>query len=285
MTYYLTYTIFQVTLKEVLKMDIFYKKLSQKIKAIRERLGFSQEALAEKLGINRVAISQIENGERKISAEEIAQLSKIFHISTDILLDLSKDIEIVLEKAQEKKPQEKTGIRISVPQKNLDRFKEVLLYVLNKVGSKPNVGESVLYKLLYFIDFNYYEKYEEQLIGATYIKNRYGPTPTEFIKIVEDMEGKDLIKVQGSYFQYPQTKYLPLRLPNMSKINITGNEQKLIDGVIYSLSDMNAKQISDYSHNDVPWQTTEEGEIIDYESVFYRTPPYSVRDYSDDDIQ
>ena len=264
-------------------MDIFYKKLSQKIKAIRERLKFSQEALAEKLGINRVAISQIEKGERKISAEEIAKISKIFNIPTDILLDLSKDIEVVLEKTTEKKPKEKTVVRINVPQKNLDKFKEVLLYVLGKVGSKPNVGEAVLYKLLYFIDFNYYEKHEEQLIGATYIRNNYGPTPKEFIKIVEDMEGKDLTKVQDRYFQYPQTKYLPLRKPDLSKINT--QEQKVIDDVINTLSDMNAKQISDYSHNDVPWQTTEEGEAIDYESVFYRTPPYSVRDYSDDDIQ
>jgi len=265
-------------------MDIFYKKLSQKIKTIRERLGFSQEVLAEKLGIGRVAISQIENGDRKISAEEIAKLSKVFHIPTDILLDLSKDIEVVLEKVEEKKPKEKTGIRISVPQKNLEKFKEVLLYVLSKVGSKPNVGESVIYKLLYFIDFNYYEKYEEQLIGATYIRNKYGPTPKEFIKIVEDMEGEDLTKVQDSYFQYPRTKYLPLRKPNLTKINT--QEQKVIDDVINTLSDMNAKRISEHSHNDVPWQATEEGEVIDYESVFYRTPPYSVRDYSDaDDIQ
>ena len=264
-------------------MDIFYKKLSQKIKAIRQRLSFSQEALAQKIGISRVAISQIENGDRKISAEEIAKISKVFHIATDILLDLSKDIEVVLEKTVEKKAKEKTGIRISVPQKNLEKFKEVLLYVLSKVGSKPNVGESVIYKLLYFIDFNYYEKHEEQLIGATYIRNNYGPTPKEFIKIVENMEGKDLAKVQDNYFQYPQTKYLPLRKPDLSKISTY--EQKVIDDVINSLSDMNAKQISEYSHNDVPWQTTEEGEVIDYESVFYRTPPYSVRDYSDDDIQ
>ncbi len=266
-------------------MGNFYKKLSQKIKTIRERLGFSQEALAKELGISRVAISQIENGDRKISAEEIAKLSKTLNMPTDILLDLKKDIEVVLEKVTEEKPKKKTGIRISVPQKNLAKFKEVLLYLLSKVGSKPNVGESVLYKLLYFIDFNYYEKYEEQLIGATYIKNHYGPTPTEFIKIVEDMEGKDLEKVRDSYFQYPQTKYLPLRPPDMSKININGNEQKLIDDVINSISDMNAKQIGEYSHNDVPWQTTEEGAVIDYESVFYRTPPYSVRDYSDKDIQ
>ncbi len=264
-------------------MDIFYKKLSQKIRAIREQLGFSQEALAKELGISRVAISQIENGDRKIGAEEIARLSKVFNIPTDILLDLNKDIEVILEKVTEERPKEKTRIRISVPQKNLDKFKEVLLYVLSKVGSKPNVGEAVLYKLLYFIDFNYYEKYEEQLIGATYIKNHYGPTPKEFIKIVEDMEGKDLAKVQGNYFRYPQTKYLPLRKPDLSKINT--QEQKVIDDVINSLSDMNAKQISEYSHNDVPWQTTEEGKVINYESVFYRTPPYSVRDYSDDDIQ
>lgn len=264
-------------------MDVFYNRLSKKIKAIREKLGFSQESLAKELGISRVAISQIENGDRKIGAEEIAKLSAIFNIPTDVLLDLDKDIEVILEKATQKKPKEKIGMRISVPQKNLEKFKEVLLYVLGKVGSKPNIGESVLYKLLYFIDFNYYEKFEEQLIGATYIKNHYGPTPTEFIKIVEDMEGKDLTKVQDIYFQYPQTKYLPLRKPDLSKIST--HEQKIIDDVINSLSDMNAKQISEYSHADVPWQTTEEGAVIDYESVFYRTPSYSVRDYSDDDIQ
>ena len=185
---------------------------------------------------------------------------------------------------EEKKLPKKPGTRISAPQKNLDKFKEILIYVLSKVGSKPNVGESVLYKLLYFIDFNYYEKNEEQLTGATYIKNHYGPTPTEFIKVVEDMEGKDLKKVQNNRFQYPRTKYLPLRSPDMSKINITGNEQKLIDDIINLLSDMNAKQISEYSRNDVPCQVTEEGEAIDYESVFYRTPPYSMRDYSDDNI-
>jgi len=264
-------------------MDIFYKKLSKKIKAIRNKLGLSQETLAKELGISRVAISQIENGDRKISAEEIAKLSRIFNMPSDVLLNLNKDIEIILEKDIRPKLKKKTGIRISVPQKNLEKFKEVLLYILSKVGSKPNVGESVLYKLLYFIDFNYYEKYEEQLIGATYIKNYYGPTPTEFIKIVEDMGGKDLAKIQDNYFQYPQTKYLPLRKPDLTKIN--AREQKVIDDVLNTLSDMNASQISDYSHNDVPWQTTEDGAVIDYESVFYRTPPYSVRDYSDEDIQ
>ncbi len=47
---------------------------------------------------------------------------------------------------------------------------------------------------------------------------------------------------------------------------------------------MNASEISEYSHNDVPWQTTEDGEIIEYEAVFYRTLPYSVRNYSEESL-
>ena len=264
-------------------MDIFYKKLSKKVKTIREKLGLSQEALAKELAISRIAISQIENGDRKISAEEIAKLSEVFNMPADVLLDLDKDIEVTLEKGPQSKPKKKTDIRISVPQKNLEKFKEVLLYILGKVGSKPNMGQTVLYKLLYYIDFDFYERYEEQLMGATYIKNHHGPTPKEFIKIVEEMEGGDLVKIDNKYFKYPQTKYLPKRKPDLTKLK--AHEIKMIDEVVERLSDLNTAEISEYSHNDVPWQTTEEGAVIDYESVFYRTPPYSVRDYSDKDIQ
>ena len=262
----------------------FQKKLGERIKNLRDKIGLSQENLAKRFGVSRVSLSQIENGDRKISAEEIAKLAKIFDTPSDILLDIEKDIEVVLEKRKEKTVRAKSAMRINVPQKNLDKFKEVLLYILDKVGSKSNIGQVVIYKLLYFIDFNFYEKYEEQLIGATYIKNHYGPTPKEFIAIIEDMEGKDLVKVQDEYFQYPRTKYLPKRKPDLTKLK-DAREVKMIDEVLEKLSDMNAKQISDYSHNDVPWLTTEDGKIIDYESVFYRTSPYSVRSYSETDIQ
>jgi len=72
-----------------------------------------------------------------------------------------------------------------------------------------------------------------------------------------------------------QRKYLPLRAPDLSILK--ANELKMIDKVLEKLSDMNAAQISEYSHNDVPWLTTDDGEIIEYESVFYRTPAYSMR--------
>ena len=254
--------------------------VGRRIKKLRLKVGMTQQDVAKKLGIGRVTLSQIEHGERKITAVELIKLSKVFDVSTDVLLRISKEPDVRLEKTKTKAklaPQ----IRINVPLKNLEKFKEVLLYILNKVGSKPNIGETVIYKLLYFIDFDFYEKYEEQLIGATYIKNNYGPTPIEFKKIIAKMiKEKDITKVENKYFKYPQVKYLPLRNPDLRKLKAI--ETKQIDEVLNRLSNMNASEISEYSHNDVPWLTTEDKGVIEYESVFYRTPTYSVREYSED---
>ena len=261
-------------------MSEIYLRLAQRVKELRQRSGISQQRLAELLKVSRPTISQIENRERKISADELIKISDIFDLSVDGLLDFKKEPVIVLGiSGKNKKPAPQ--MRINVPQKNLEKFKEVLLYLLNRIASKPNIGETTLYKILYFIDFDFYEKYEEQLIGATYKKNRYGPTPLEFKKIAEKMvEDKEIMKVQSSYFQYPQTKYLPLRKADLSKLK--ANEVEVINDVINRLSDMNATQISEYSHNDVPWLTTENNGVIGYESVFYRTSPYSAREYSED---
>lgn len=258
-----------------------YIKLGHRIKDLREKFGFSQDNLAKSMKISRSAVSQIESGERKIATDELMRLSEIFNISLETFLDLKNPPEVILQEGGKEKSI-KSQIRINVPQKNFVKFKEVLLYILNRVGSKPNIGETVIYKLLYFIDFDFYEKYEEQLIGATFIKNHYGPTPVEFSKIVEKMiKDKEIEKVSSGYFSYPQTKYLPLRKHNLSKLK--ANEIEVIDDVLNKLSDMNASQISDYSHQDVPWVTTKNNEVIEYESVFYRTSPYSVRAYSEND--
>jgi transcriptional regulator with XRE-family HTH domain len=254
--------------------------IGKRIRKLRNISGMPQQRLAELLGIQRTTLSQIENGERKVYAEELIKLSEIFGVSVDYLLDLEKAIEVnVIDEM--KKDKESPSLRINVPQGNLRKFKEVFIYILNKIGSKPNVGETLIYKLLYFIDFNFYEKYEEQLIGATYIKNNYGPTPVEFKKITDKMiASKEIEKVKSEYFKYPQTKYLPLRKADLSILK--AHEKETIDNVLEAFSDMTAKNISEYSHNDVPWITTEKGKSIEYESVFYRTKTYSVRDYVED---
>lgn len=254
------------------------EKLGGRIEQLRKEHGLSQEELSNAIRINRVSLSKIENNERKITVTELQSLSKIFNISVDEILNPELRPRISIKLETKKNLRKHSDIRISIPEKNMGKFEQVLLYILNKVGSKPNVGETIIYKLLYFIDFDFYEKYEEQLIGATYQKNTHGPTPKEFITIVERMiEEKKIIKIKHKYFRYEQKKYLPLEKYDLSIF--TANEIELIDEVLLKYSDKSAKELSEYSHGDVPWLSTKAGEDINYESVFYRTPEYSVRKY------
>lgn len=180
----------------------------------------------------------------------------------------------------EKKP-DVEDIRISIPQKNVAKFKEVFLYILSKVGAKPNVGKAVIYKLLYFIDFDYYELHEEQLMGLEYIKNTYGPTPLDFEEMCAEMiSAGEIEKIESDFFYKHQTKYLPHREPNLDLL--TAKELKHIDLTLDKHSDKTANQLSEFSHMDVPWIGAEEKKPISYEAVFYRTPETSVRSYDDE---
>ena len=228
------------------------------IKKIRQEHNISQEELSGRLGISRFTLIKVEQGIRKLTPQEKQKFREIFGLINE--------------------EQKNTDMRINIPQKNIKKFKEVLLYVLQKIGAKPNVGLTVLYKLLYFIDFDYYEKYEKQLMGLTYIKNHHGPTPKEFVKVIEEMKKqKEIEEIRSKYFQLDQRKYLPLREPRLDVLKPT--ELEIIDKVLAHLSDMNATQISEYVHGDIPFQTADKGGTIDYEYALYRERPYSVREY------
>lgn len=71
-------------------------KLSDKIIKLRKTNGWSQEDLAEKLKVSRQAISRWENGTALPDSNNILQLSKLFNVTADYLLndDYSSDNDI-----------------------------------------------------------------------------------------------------------------------------------------------------------------------------------------------
>ena len=253
--------------------------LGKFIQRQRTERNMTQAYLASELGMSRPTYMHIERGQRELTVIEARTLAGIFDMSLDDFLAGREPRRTV---TLTKQPARKTeDLRIRVEKKNLDIFKQVILYVLNKVGGKPNVGETVLHKLLYFIDFDYYEQFEENLMGATYIKNHHGPTSVELGKILEEMQKDGEIEaVNSQHFKYTQKKYLPLKRPNLAILSARDVEH--IDGVLARLSDKNAKEMELYSHEDIPWKSAQDGQPLSYESVFYRDERYSVRNYDDD---
>jgi len=245
----------------------------------RKKHNLTQEFLASNIGVSRPTYIQIEQGEKDLTISQARKLADIFGLSLEgFLAEKGSKLKVILEKEKVAKSSDMT---IRIQRKNLKKFKQVLLYILEKVGSKPNVGETVLHKLLYFIDFDYYEKFEENLMGATYIKNHHGPTSIELGAIMKDMQdSKELEAVNSRYFKYDQKKYLPLKRPNLDVLS--AREIEHIDDVLARLADKNAKEIENYSHGDIPWLAADDGQKLSYESVFYRDEHYSVRAYGDE---
>ena len=71
-------------------------KLPDKIIKHRKANGWSQEDFAEKLNVSRQAVSRWENGTALPDAQNILQISKLFHVTTDYLLndDYESDTDI-----------------------------------------------------------------------------------------------------------------------------------------------------------------------------------------------
>jgi transcriptional regulator with XRE-family HTH domain len=256
------------------------KQIGKRITELRKIKGLSQEDLAKSIKISRPSLAQIELGNRTLDVLEFQRLSMVLGFSLDDFVSKDFSANQDLEAKTETKTK-KADERISVPSLQVSKFKNVLLYILERCAGKPNVGETVLYKLLYFSDFNYYELYEEHLTGAKYRKLPYGPVPQKLDSIVLQMIDKgQLQRVKTAYHGYPQTRYLPLVKADLTELK--ASEKEVIDSVIEQLSDWSAASISNYSHKDMPWLATKEGEDINYELAFYRDAPFSVRNYGDE---
>lgn len=69
-------------------MDIEAKReiIAARIKEARKMAGLSQSQVADILKIQRPTISEMESGNRKVTAEEIAQLAELYDVSASWLL-------------------------------------------------------------------------------------------------------------------------------------------------------------------------------------------------------
>ena len=252
-------------------MNVTEKEIGYRIAVCRKQKGLSQSDLAQAIGIPRTSLTQIELGNRNLGALELKRIGLVLGFSLDEILsshfpaqDLSGE---VIPDATRHLP--------ALPPNAGDKFRHVLLYILERCAGKPNVGETVLCKLLYFSDFNYYEQYAEHLTGIVYRKLPYGPVPSNMDRIVGQMIAENALqRVKCKYQGFSQIRYMPLQKADLRLLK--ASEKETIDKVIEQMSDWSAAAISAYSHTDIPWLVSREGSNIDYALALRRQSPHSV---------
>jgi transcriptional regulator with XRE-family HTH domain len=73
----------------------FLMDLGEKLLYLRKKKGLSQEQLAAQVTVSRQAVSKWELGEAIPDTENVIQLTKIFEVSADFLLNNEIDIPVV----------------------------------------------------------------------------------------------------------------------------------------------------------------------------------------------
>lgn len=153
---------------------------------------------------------------------------------------------------------------------NRKKYQNAVLYLCRKLGGEVR-GKKKLAKLLYFADFDLYEKRQRPLTGDVYKAFPMGPLPSAFEEVTAEMAKKKLLAVENikERDDYNATEvYRCIAEPDASVFD--AEEKKMLDRVATKYGHLNGKQLEELTHAEAPFIGTELRKEIPYELAFYR---------------
>lgn len=155
------------------------------------------------------------------------------------------------------------------------KYQQVILYFCHSLKGEVR-GKKKLAKLLYFADFDFFEKNQTPITGDRYKALPMGPFPVSLEIISAEMKKKGLLDIQAiperaGYI--PTEVYCATAKPDKSVFS--KEEIKMLDRVITKYGHLNGKQLEDLTHQEAPYVGTESQQEIPYELAYYRGTDFS----------
>ena len=121
-------------------------EIADRLVKLRKKYGYSQEELAEKLGLSRQAVSKWERAEASPDTDNLICLAKLYGVSLDELLATDEDIDTIVEeqvKGEEKADDEAPEQEEASSEKKHDRviIDDDGIHVHDKDGSSVEIGD------------------------------------------------------------------------------------------------------------------------------------------------
>jgi uncharacterized phage-associated protein len=149
-------------------------------------------------------------------------------------------------------------------------MEQVILFFLERINN-VHLGRTKLMKLLYYVDFDHFEKHGKSVTGAMYRKLPHGPVPKEAQNLIKEMARRGLVQeVRAKRAAYDQHRLIAQAKFDASKFS--AEELFTLLKVVRDWEYATGAEIEAASHAEVPWRATKNGADIDYELAHFRRP-------------
>ncbi len=252
------------------------------IQEIRDRYGLSQRALSKLLGWGEITIHRYESGnlQDEVHDEVLKLIAKpenlleIYEKQAHLLVPrvgealkkrinelIQKEIQPNFNKALEQMflSERQIGEFTGYKEFDLEKIKNMILYILRF----HETYRTKINKLLWYMDFLCYRVYSVSISGNSYTHSSYGPTADDYELIISVMLrdvliGKDEIVVHQAIREQLKST------ASCDESIFSDDEIEIMDFVLNKFKKFKCGEISEYSHEEVPYKSTVEGQKISY---------------------
>lgn len=254
------------------------------IRELRKRYGLTQRELSKLLGWGEVTLSRYENGALQDDSHDIMLkminephnlLARVIQNGGFLpgkkregLISLLKDeieeahsLPLIIEELFGKYP---PGILSGFQKLHLDKVFQAIIFFCT-----DGIFKTKLNKLLFYSDFKYYKDNASSITGLRYVHLPLGPVPDNYEHYYATLQNiEEAIKIEEEFIgDYVGEILKADKKPDLSIFS--DSEIKTLIEVKTFFKSFNASKIKEYSHREMGYKETHDGQII----------PYSYADY------
>ena len=153
-----------------------------------------------------------------------------------------------------------------------DKLAAAVVYLAERSRHDDAFGETKLVKLLYYADCAAFQRTGKPITGATYIHMEHGPYPENWQPIRRRLESEGAIRVIAENVAGGYQRHRAIAGASARAEALSDEECTFLNEQLRRFSDFNAAQIEEYSHDELGWHITTQGEVIPYETSGIRRP-------------
>lgn len=210
---------------------------------LRNKLGYSMEDVASKLGVSRQTYGKIENDEAPLTTKQLDILAAYFGVPIEEFFN---------------------GVQ------NVEKFKQMYVYILNQFRA-CGLPKTKLAKLLYLVDFNHYYNNLESMSNVLYKCKEYGPLADPFLELTDNMFDNGEIEI-AFLSEGAQMISIPSCLNDLDFSLLSNSDKKEIEDVCEKWRNKSTSVIVNFTHHQKPWKSCRPNEVIPYELILQEEP-------------